>query len=149
MVHQNEADCLVKGYTPIPDGTNIYTKFVASMGRKFYPDIASYEAVVPDIVISDKLLLNDWAIDGYVFPTPGHTDGSQSVVLENKKIITGDCFFPVFPDSVFTPFTNNIPQLLKTWETIFGLNIQELYAGHGSMFSLKRAVKCYEKMKKP
>lgn len=145
MVHEKEAECLRKGYTPIPDGTNIYTKFVASLGRKIYPEIAAYNPVNPDIVVSEKYSLEEWGIDGYVLPTPGHTEGSQSVVLEGKKIIAGDCFFPVYPESVFTPFSNDIQQLLKTWEMIFDLGVQKFYAGHGSSFSRKRALKSYNK----
>lgn len=145
VVHEKEADCLAKGYTRIPDGTNPYTGFIASLGRKVYPGLAAYRAVEADILVSDKYNLEEWGIDGYVLHTPGHTDGSQSIVLENRLVIAGDCFFPVFPKSVFPPFGNDIPQLLKTWEQIFDLNINEIYAGHGPKFSRKRAEEYYKK----
>ncbi len=145
MVHEKEASCLAKGYTRIPNGTNAYTKFIASLGRTIYPDLAAYQAVEPDIVITEKFSLAEWGIDGYVLPTPGHTEGSVSIVLENRVIITGDCFFPVYPHSVFTPFCNDVPLLMETWELIFNLNIDEIYAGHGSKFSRERGLKCYQK----
>ena len=145
VVHEKEADCLEKGYTRIPNGTNLYTKFIASLGRKVYPNLAAYQAIKPDIMVSDKYSLAEWGIDGYILPTPGHTEGSQSVVLENRVVIAGDCFFPVYPKSVFPPFGNDVPQLLKTWKIIFDLNIDEIYAGHGPRLSRERGVACYEK----
>ena len=149
MVHGTEAEYLIKGYTPIPNGTNLYTKFVASLGRKVYPGIAAYEAVKPDILVSEKYSLEEWEIDGYILHTPGHTEGSLSVVLENRLIIAGDCFFPLYPKSVFTPFCNDVPLMMKSWKKIFDLNINEIYAGHGPRFSRERGLKCYEqKMEK-
>ena len=145
LVHEKEAACLAKGYTRIPNGTNILTNFIASLGRKIYPSLAAYRAVDPDIVINEKFSLAPFGIDGYVLPTPGHTEGSVSVVIENRIIIAGDCFFPVYPRSVFVPFGNNVPQLLKTWKLIFDLNINDIYAGHGPKFSRERGIICYQR----
>lgn len=145
MVHEKEADCLANGYTRIPNGTNAYTKFISSLGRKVYPSLAAYDPVEPDIIVSERYSLDEWGIDGYVLHTPGHTEGSQTVVIENRLIIAGDCFFSVYPKSVFPPFGNDVPQLLKTWEMIFDLNINEMYAGHGPKFSRERGIECYKK----
>ncbi|MDX9881491.1 MAG: MBL fold metallo-hydrolase [Prolixibacteraceae bacterium] len=143
LVHEKEAACLARGYTRIPDGTNLLTRNIASLGRKVYPSLAAYPAVGPDIVISGKYSLAEWGIDGYILPTPGHTDGSVSVILENRLIITGDCFFPVYPHTVFPPFGNDVPLLLKTWKLILDLHISEMYAGHGPKFTRERVLKCY------
>ncbi|HBL74491.1 MAG: hypothetical protein A2W90_20420 [Bacteroidetes bacterium GWF2_42_66] len=144
MVHEKEASCLAKGYTRIPNGAIAYTKFIASLGRKIYPGLAAYQAIEPDVIINEKFSLAEWDIDGYVLPTPGHTEGSISVVLENRMIIAGDCFFPVYRHSVFTPFCNDVPLLMKTWKLIFDLNIDEIYAGHGPKFLRERGLKCYQ-----
>jgi len=148
VVHETEAGYLTNGYTPIPNGTNPYTKFIASLGRKVYPGIAAYEAVKPDIVISEKYSLDEWGVDGYILHTPGHTEGSLSVVLENRLVIAGDCFFPVFPKSVFTPFCNDVPMLMESWKKILDLDIEEIYAGHGPRFSRERGLECYKKRMK-
>lgn len=148
LVHEKEAECLAKGYTPIPNGTNFYSKTVAALGRKLYPGIAAYPAVSPDIIVSERFDLAPWSIDGYVLSTPGHTEGSISVVIENRLIIGGDCFFPVYPKSIFTPFCNNIPLLLQTWQMIFDLEIDEIHAGHGPRFKRQRGVECLSHLKK-
>lgn len=145
MVHEKEADCLAKGYTRIPNGTNFYTKFISSLGRKIYPGLAAYQPVVPDIVVKEKLSLEEWGISGYVFSTPGHTEGSQSIAVENRIIIAGDCFFPVYPNDIFPPFGNDVPLLLNTWKLIFNLGIDEIYAGHGPGFSRERGVEYLQK----
>jgi len=144
-VHETEAAYLEEGYTPIPDGTNLYTKFIASLGRKVYPGVAAYEAVKPDILVPDKSDLSEWGIDGYIIHTPGHTEGSLSVVIENRLVVAGDCFFPLYVKSVFPPFCNNIPALMKSWKKIFDLNIDKIYAGHGPLFSRERGMKYYNR----
>lgn len=145
LVHEKEADQLAKGYTRIPDGTIFYSKYISRLGRKIAPSIAAYSPVEPDIVVSEKFDLGEWGINGYVLSTPGHTEGSVSVVIENRAIIAGDCFFPVFPNSIFPPFGNDVALLLKTWKMIFDLDINEIYAGHGPKFSRERGIKDYQK----
>ena len=45
----------------------------------------------PDIVIRGNTDLAPYGIAGTVIPTPGHTAGCISVVLENGDAFVGDC----------------------------------------------------------
>lgn len=146
VVHQSEAAYLQEGYTPIPKGTNPVTNAIAHLGRLLYPSLAAYEAVKPDILVDEQLSLAPWGIDGYVLHTPGHTEGSQSLILNGQAIISGDCFFSVTPRSVFTPYTNDVPLLLKSWDKLFNLNIDTIHCGHGPGFSRQRGLNCYQKL---
>lgn len=51
-----------------------------------------YEAFTPDIMISGSHTfdLKSFGINGRVVSTPGHTEGSLSIVLENNVAIVGD-----------------------------------------------------------
>ncbi len=65
--------------------------FIGSVNREGYP------AADPDIVIDGTLDLAQYGIAGVVAPTPGHTAGSVSVVLESGDVFTGDLIFPQIP----------------------------------------------------
>lgn len=51
-----------------------------------------YQAFTPDILLSGSqtLDLKAYGFDGFVRPTPGHTEGSISVELEARKALVGD-----------------------------------------------------------
>ena len=51
-----------------------------------------YKNFEPDILLSARtnLDLSSYGFEGEVIPTPGHTDGSISVVLGNKNAVVGD-----------------------------------------------------------
>jgi len=51
-----------------------------------------YDVIEPDILLTenDSYCLKSYGVDGEVIPTPGHTEGSISVVIENEKAVVGD-----------------------------------------------------------
>ncbi|MBK8971869.1 MAG: MBL fold metallo-hydrolase [Hahellaceae bacterium] len=53
---------------------------------------APFDAFEPDILLSgDQVLkLDEWGIKGVIRPTPGHTEGSLSVELEDRQMLVGD-----------------------------------------------------------
>ncbi|MEM7621840.1 MAG: MBL fold metallo-hydrolase [Planctomycetota bacterium] len=50
----------------------------------------SFPAFEPDRLVTTEMLLTEYGIPGSLVPTPGHTDGSQSVLLETGDAIVGD-----------------------------------------------------------
>ncbi|NQU87185.1 MAG: MBL fold metallo-hydrolase [Mariniphaga sp.] len=147
VVHKKEKDCLEKGYMTIPRGTKPSTKRLSWLGRNIFRFIGKYKSVKADIVVEDKLDLTPWGIDGYVLHTPGHTAGSQSVVL-GDAILAGDAFFNAGFEGVFPPFADHPKQLLETWEKIIELGINKVYPGHGSGFNIAKVKESFNAMKK-
>ncbi|MBK6284699.1 MAG: hypothetical protein IPF54_20535 [Draconibacterium sp.] len=68
--------------------------------------------------------------------TPGHTNGSQSVLL-NKTLISGDTFVNMRNGDIFPPFANEPKILLETWQNIFELGIENIYPGMVKCLKLK------------
>ena len=147
LVHKNEFDNLKNGFTPIPSGTRFYTKAVVFLGRKLKPRHASPEPFVADLTNTTNYSLSDYGIDGEVIHTPGHTAGSQSVLI-GKTLVAGDTFFNVREKIVFPPFANNTQQVLKTWKVLFELGIEEIIPAHGKKFEVEKAVVEFEKWNK-
>ena len=144
LVHKNEYDNLKNGFTPIPSGTRFYTKAVVFLGRKLKPRHASPEPFVVDLTNTTNYSLSDYGIDGEVIYTPGHTAGSQSVLI-GKTLIAGDTFFNVREKIVFPPFANNPQQVLRTWKVLFELGIEEIIPAHGKKFEVEKAIVEFEK----
>ena len=147
VVHESEKESLSNGFTKIPKGTLLFTKVTSWLGRNLVSFIGKYKAVNPDIVVKSKLDLTPWNINGFVLHTPGHTDGSVSVIL-GKKALAGDTFFNRGYNIIFPPFADSPKTLLKTWQMLFDLGIKEIYPGHGPKFRTEEAFPDFEKWKK-
>ena len=146
VVHKNEYENLKKGFTPIPKGTRIFSRFVAGFGKRVRPKFASPVAFTADIITEDEFDLNEFGLNAKIIHTPGHSMGSQAVLI-GKIIIAGDAFVNMKNGYIFPPFANNPDILLQTWQKIFGLGIEEIYPGHGPKFKVEKAMPHYKKWK--
>jgi len=147
LVHKNEFENLKTGFTPIPKGVNFKTRFIAEFGRFFYPKYASTKPFLADIINDNQFDLNAFGLDGKIISTPGHTNGSQSVIIGNI-IISGDTFLNLKNGIVFPHFANNPKQLLETWQRLYDLGVQEIYPGHGKKMKVEQTFEAYEMWKK-
>ncbi|OGP55717.1 MAG: hypothetical protein A2Y65_02830 [Deltaproteobacteria bacterium RBG_13_52_11] len=148
LVHKAEAGCLKQGYCAFPKGTMWFSKIVSAIGRAFAKKLGEYPPVSPDITISKRFDLHGYGIDGYILPTPGHTAGSMSVVIEGKHAIVGDTLFNIFKHSVFPPYANDQKALLRSWERLLKSGCEYFYPGHGKPFTRDRLKKTYEEQKR-
>lgn len=147
MVHKNEFENLKKGYMPIPRGTQPSTKIIAGLGKIVYPKFASPRPFEADIVNEDEMSLYEFGIEGKVISTPGHTNGSQSVLL-GDKLIAGDAYVNFQNGKVFPPFANDPTTLLQTWQHIYNLGVKEIFPAHGQKLLAKDTVEEFKRWKK-
>ncbi len=130
IVHHAEAECLAKGYTPIPDGTMFITNIIARLGRRFTPQLAAYDPVNPDIIIQSNDLVDNNP-DLRIIETPGHTKGSVSLLIDNEMAIVGDTMFGHFRKTILTPFGNDIPTMIKSWKKLYETDCKLYLPAHG------------------
>lgn len=147
LVHAKEFENLKTGFTPIPDGQGKYSGFITRLGKKVYPSYASPKAFTADLENSGEFDLKEYGIDGKVISTPGHTHGSQSVLL-GDQLIAGDTFLNLNNGRIFPPFVIEPVVLLKTWQSLFQTNIKTVYPGHGKRFRIEEARPDFERWKK-
>ena len=143
LVHEKEKKLLEMGKTSFPKGTMILSKMISKLGNLFLQ--GSFKPVVADITINDCYELSKYGINGKIIYTPGHTEGSISLIIENN-IICGDTFFGVLPNSVYPPFANNKEQLLKSWKKISKYDCENFYPGHGEVFNRKKFIRSLNKI---
>jgi glyoxylase-like metal-dependent hydrolase (beta-lactamase superfamily II) len=99
-----------------------------------------------DIINEGEFDLNEFGIEGKIISTPGHTSGSQSVLL-GKTLISGDTFVNMRNGQIFPPFANDPRILLNTWQRVFDMGVEEIYPGHGKSFKVEKAEEEYNRCK--
>jgi hydroxyacylglutathione hydrolase len=147
LVHHAEASCLEQGHCAFPKGTMWFPKIMSAIGRALNKSLGHYAPVAPDIIISKKFDLRAYGIDGYILPTPGHTAGSLSVVIEKNHALVGDTLFNIFKHSVYPPYANDQKILLKSWKALLEAGCEYFYPGHGKPFTRERLQKTYAEKK--
>jgi hydroxyacylglutathione hydrolase len=142
-VHKDEAEHLKQGCSPIPCGTNFITRFLVGVGRKINR-LSQYESANPEILVDDKYQLTTHL---YLLHTPGHTEGSMSLIVDDEVALVGDAMFGVFSWSIFPPFADDVPTMINSWDKLIKTGCKTYLPGHGTENSKKLLIKQYEKHK--
>lgn len=147
LVHRKEFEGLKNGFIRIPEGVSFKTKFIANLGRMVLPKYASPKSFVADLVNDNEFNLTNFGVNAKVISTPGHTAGSQSVLM-GDTLISGDTFINLKSGIIFPHFADQPKILLQTWKHLFDLGIQKIYPGHGPILSVEAAMTEYKKWEK-
>jgi glyoxylase-like metal-dependent hydrolase (beta-lactamase superfamily II) len=146
IAHSADEESLKAGFTDLPEGTNPFFRFIVSLGRRFLKTHGSFTPAEPDILITEKYDLKDFDLDAFIIPTPGHTAGSVSVIVNREHAFVGDTAFNIRRKSVYPPFANDEKALKRSWETLLNTGVKHFWPGHGKMFSKEKFRKNYLKV---
>jgi glyoxylase-like metal-dependent hydrolase (beta-lactamase superfamily II) len=92
----------------------------------------NYDPCKPDILSDDHFDLRQFGFNGYILHTPGHSPGSQSIIVENEIALAGDSMFGIFPGSVFPPFAQNERELIISWGKLINTGCLMFLPSHGT-----------------
>lgn len=137
LVPEAESDNLLQGHTPMPKGTTLFSKIMSWVGRKFLKSMSYYHPETPTLTFEETLDLQPYGFAGYVLHTPGHTEGSSSVIIEDLAFV-GDTMFGINRKTIYPPFANDERELLKSWEKLLATGAKFFYPGHGSKISREK-----------
>jgi hydroxyacylglutathione hydrolase len=135
LAHPYEAGCMEKGFSPFPKGTNMLGRTVAALGKRLAKYYSSFHPVIATIQVSESYDLEPYGLQGFILPTPGHTAGSLSLILNDDVAIVGDSAFGIFPGKVYPPFADDPQTLLSSWEVLLAAGCQTFLPGHGRPIS--------------
>ena len=148
IVHESEAGYLEKGDSPLPAGTFFFTKWLMKACRKKAQPMFRYKPVSCDIKVSERHDLNPLGFNAYILHTPGHTKGSISIIVDNEIAFTGDNMVGVFKGSIFPPFGDDIPGIIKRWKTLLDTGCSLFVPAHGSPKKRENLQRHYDKIMK-
>jgi len=129
VMSENEAEYAEQGFTPLPKGTFPITRFISKLGNRIGKSRFGYQPFVPDRLVSCELNLEAFRI--ILIPTPGHSKGSISVIVDNEIALVGDTLFGVFRKSVFPPFADDVNGMIASWGRLLETNCATFLPGHG------------------
>lgn len=81
---QNLSEGVQEGRNWFPGKSRLLTRVLKSLPQLSFPPVEA------DISVSGEMSLEDFGISGRLLETPGHTQSSLSVVLENHSACVGD-----------------------------------------------------------
>lgn len=94
--------------------------------------------VTPEVTFTKELDLNEFGVDAMAFLTPGHTLGTTSIDLKDKRCITGDLIIesPILKKPITPPFAVNKEMLASSVRKILNGKFKHLYTSHGSIWEV-------------
>lgn len=132
IIHESEAKYLTTGDNILPTGTNPVTKFLVSTFAKKFRSVVLYQACDFDFLVDDVFDLSNFGFTAYLLHTPGHTQGSVSLIIDDEIALVGDTMFGIFRWTVFPPFASDQDQLLNSWDRLLKTKIRIFIPSHGS-----------------
>lgn len=144
--HKSDAEYLKKGINYIGAPTGLFGNIIKS----FFigTDESISKSLKVDIVFEKEVDLLEFGIDGRVIHTPGHTEGSISLILSNGEVIVGDLIMGgiLFKRVPHYPlFVSDISKLRDSIKRVIQLSPKVIYASHGGPFSYATAQKFLRK----
>ncbi|MHA2393960.1 MAG: MBL fold metallo-hydrolase [Promethearchaeota archaeon] len=127
-----------------------YQVFIKDLAKEG-PIGEDIEYIVPTLLFTDKIIIQDEDLHIEIFHTGGHTAGSSFISFPYEKVVfTGDLIFEDTFPYAGDPSCN--PELLiKALQKMYDLNSDIYIPGHGPILkgadSLKRHIKFYEDLK--
>lgn len=109
--------------------------FVAEMKQwtkpqDHYVDITLDERTRVVLLNESRALLKSLGFDGELVHTPGHSDDSVSLLLDDGSVFTGDLTAPGFATE------DDIEVVTRSWQTLRDRGATMVYPGHGPIRQL-------------
>jgi hydroxyacylglutathione hydrolase len=145
IVNKLEADSLLRGENPMVHGTVVILRSVVKILAPIVLQKQNYEGCRSDIQVDRRLDLKEFGFTAYILHTPGHSPGSQSLIVDDEIALTGDAMFGVFPGSVFPPFASNETDLVESWGKLLDTDCSLFLPSHGTANTRKMVLKDYQK----
>ena len=133
-VHALEADALQMGRNAALVPNSVLARAAIPLLKLQKP----LAGVKPELMIDGVFDLREYGVIGEILPTPGHTPGSLSVVLEGGEAIVGDLVM----GGLFRPHVPHLPmiasdvdQVCASIKALLDRGVTRFHAAHGGPFS--------------
>jgi glyoxylase-like metal-dependent hydrolase (beta-lactamase superfamily II) len=136
-VHEQEVGWVERGDPPLPPGVTAWGRVLMAVHRLIMPLIRIPPAKV-DRALADELFpLADFGIPGVAVPTPGHSPGSVSVLLDSGEAFVGDLAMnrpPLCRSPGLPIFADDPDEVVRSWHRLLDLGVKTVFPAHGRPF---------------
>jgi glyoxylase-like metal-dependent hydrolase (beta-lactamase superfamily II) len=140
IIHEMERYYLENKKFDMIKGVGSYGNIMLPILMPYFKHV-SFPDVKADIYLNqEEFPLNDFGVDGKILHTPGHTQGSLSVLLNTGEAFVG-CLahngFPFRLNPGFPIFAQDIDLLKQSWRMLIEKGAKVIFPGHGKPFSVE------------
>lgn len=142
LIHHNEARFLREGRNALLETDMLFGRILKRLIRQ-----KPVKPVTPDITFDEKYDLSQYGINGFLLFTPGHTEGSISLVIPGESAIIGDLLMKLMPFTkkpALPPFACNRTLVQESLRKVLKHSPGDIYLSHGGHFP----VSCVKKLLK-
>lgn len=134
FVHEVEAPVLEAGTPLAAEGLTPLGKVAAVLLGPMFRR-ARVTPYSDALALSRERSLADFGVEGILIPTPGHTPGSMSLVMDNGDAFVGDLCSRLLPfGSPLPPFGDDRASFAAGWRRVLTAGAKTIYPGHGKPF---------------
>lgn len=137
IIHPHEEAILAKAKVVIPPGTNPYGKLVSRIGQNSRK-ILAFKAVKAELLVDTEFDLEPLGIAGKIVPTPGHTPGSLSLVLNDGRAMVGDLAMNFLGARIYPMFAELPDVVYSSWQQLIDRGVETFYPSHGPHIPAKK-----------
>lgn len=130
VIHNEDAEAMAQGGTILGDARG--------RGRILPPFLGLYERfrgpepTPPDVVLSDGDRFSDYGLDGWLLHTPGHTNGSSCLIVNDEMAFVGDLITNSGKPRLQHLYAQDWERLQSSLTRLRELDPRVVYPGHGS-----------------
>jgi glyoxylase-like metal-dependent hydrolase (beta-lactamase superfamily II) len=136
-MHEPDKEWLEKSLIQLPPGATAWGRVLLMLISR-YMRSTQIPATKVDVVLHDEeLSLAPFGVPGKVVYTPGHTDGSVSVLLETGDAFIGDLAMNGLPFGLrpgLPIFAEDIKKVKESIRLLLEKGAKTFYPGHGNPF---------------
>ena len=139
VCHESDKPYLEEGGFAMPKGVNRWGKISHPFLFPILKRIP-FPKVKADIILGNKEFpLDAYGIDGSIIHTPGHTEGSISVLLQSGEAFVGCMAHNNLPFRLspgLPVYAQNIDKIKENWKLLMDKGAKMVYPGHGNPFPI-------------
>lgn len=143
-IHENDRKLLEEGIFNWPAGVTAWGRFIHFTMMPLVRKI-QINKLRPDVLLSnDDFPLDEYGIGGSVIHTPGHTQGSVSVLLSNGDAFVGCMAHNGFPFRKLPGppiFATDLDKLKESWCVLREKGAKIIHPAHGKPFIIDEIFK--------
>ena len=131
VVQDLEANYLTTGFSILAASHYPFRNRVINLLNSSFKFLVKISKTEADLTFNNELLLTVNNVDIKLLHTPGHSNGSITIILDNALAFAGDNMVHMKPERIYPAFVDDKNLLFTQWEKYIQSGIPLFLPGHG------------------